>query len=58
MMYYHCLYQCCCQYYRLLNPCGVLTEFPQRLKNEDGRGVRCANASNAVETLWKRCAIA
>jgi len=37
---------------------GVLTAFPQRLKNEERRGARCANASNAVQTLWKRYAIA
>jgi len=39
-------------YYCLLKPLshqsGVLTEFPQRLKNA---GARCANASNAVQTL-------
>ena len=29
---------------------GVLTAFPQRLKNEDRRGARCANASNAERT--------
>jgi len=29
---------------------GVLTAFPQRLKNADRRGARCANASNAVRT--------
>jgi len=33
---------------------GVLTAFPQRLKNAERRGARCANASNAVE----RCALA
>jgi len=37
---------------------GVLTAFPQRLKNAGRRGARCANASNAVETLWEHCAIA
>jgi len=37
---------------------GVLTAFPQRLKNAERRGARCANASNDVQTLWKRCAIA
>ena len=38
---------------------GVLTAFPQRLKKiADRRGARCANVSNAMETLWKRCAIA
>jgi len=30
---------------------GVLTAF----KNAERRGVRCANASNVVQTLWKRC---
>ena len=29
---------------------GVLTVFPQRLKNADRRGARCANASNAGRT--------
>ena len=33
--------------------------FPTAFKKiADRRGARCANASNAVETLWKRCAIA
>jgi len=29
---------------------GVLTAFPQHLKNADRRGARCANASNAGRT--------
>ena len=31
---------------------------PTALKNAERRGARCANASNAVQTLWERCAIA
>jgi len=43
----------------LLHQSGVITAFPQRLKKiADRRGARCANASNAVETLWKPSAIA
>jgi len=30
---------------------GVLTAFTQLLKNADRRGARCANASNALQTL-------
>ena len=39
---------------------GVLTAFPQRFKKLQNAEVRarCANASNAVQTRWKRCAIA
>jgi len=33
---------------------GVLTAFPQRLTNAERRGARCANASNAVKTLYNR----
>ena len=36
-------------------PYSVSTAFK---KNAERRGARCANASNAVQTLWKRCAIA
>jgi len=36
-------------------PYSVPTAFK---KIAERRGARCANASNAVETLWKRCAIA
>ena len=41
--------------FSLLNPChtSVASE-----KIAERRGARCANASNAVQTLWKRCAIA
>jgi len=31
--------------------------FPQRSKNADRRGARCAVASNAVRALCARCAI-
>jgi len=33
---------------------GVLTAFPQCLKIAERRGARCANASNAVQTLCNR----
>ena len=33
---------------------GVLTAFPQRLKNAERRGARCANTNNAVELLCNR----
>ena len=36
-------------------PYSVPTAFK---KIAERRGARCANASNAVETLWKRCGIA
>ena len=36
-------------------PYSVPTAFK---KIAERRGARCANASNAVQTLWKRCAIA
>jgi len=36
-------------------PYSVPTAFE---KIAERRGARCANASNAVQTLWKRCAIA
>ena len=36
-------------------PNSVPTAFK---KIAERRGARCANASNAVQTLWKRCAIA
>ena len=38
-----------------LRPYSVPTAFK---KIAERRGARCANASNAVQTLWKRCAIA
>jgi len=43
---------CICSLKPLSHQSGVLTAFPQRLKNAERRGARCANASNAVETLW------
>jgi len=36
-------------------PYSVPTAFK---KIAERRGARCANARNAVQTLWKRCAIA
>ena len=36
-------------------PYSVPTAFK---KIAERRGARCGNASNAVQTLWKRCAIA
>jgi len=36
-------------------PYSVPTAFKKIVER---RGARCANASNAVQTLWKRCAIA
>jgi len=45
-----------------LNPCHTRVASLQRShsvkKNAERQGARCVNASNAVETLWKRCAIA
>jgi len=35
----------------LLRQSGVLKAFPRRLKNAERRGARCANVSNAVQTL-------
>jgi len=47
---------------RILNPCHTRGASLQRShsvkKIAERRGARCANASNAVETLWKRCAVA
>ena len=34
---------------------GVLTAFPQCLKNAERRGARCANASNAVQSPRTPC---
>jgi len=45
-----------------LNPCHTRVASLKRshsvLKNAERRVARCANASNAVQTLWKRRAIA